>query len=112
MNKKVFAVKFIHSFVFWFQVACLSYLLYAGIARDINLYLIIPIAAILINGLLLMLNKGRCPFTNLAEKYGAEKGSVTDIFLPDIIARNIFRVSTPLYILEVVVIGIRYFAGI
>ena len=28
----------------------------------------------------LLINKGRCPFTTMAEKQGAEKGSVIDIF--------------------------------
>ena len=30
-----------------------------------------------------------CPLTPLAERYGAERGSVTDIFLPEIVARNL-----------------------
>jgi hypothetical protein len=58
------------------------------------------------------LNKGRCPFTDLAERYGAEKGSVTDIFLPDIIARNIFNVCAPFFIIEMIALAIRYFLGI
>jgi hypothetical protein len=43
---------------------------------------------------------------------GAEKGSVTDIFLPDIIARNIFRVSTPLFCAALVLLAVRYFTGL
>ena len=30
-----------------------------------------------------------CPMTPLAERYGARRGSVSDIFLPDVIARNL-----------------------
>lgn len=30
-----------------------------------------------------------CPLTPLAERYGARRGSVSDIFLPDIVARNL-----------------------
>ena len=112
MNQKVFAVKLVHSLIFWFQVACLVYLLYANIAGDFNWFIFIPIGSILLNGLCLAFNKGRCPFTNLAERYGADSGSVTDIFLPDIVARNIFRVSAPLFIAELILLGIRYFCGI
>jgi hypothetical protein len=65
----------------------------------------------LVNGILLYLNNGRCPFTNLAERYGAKKGSVTDIFLPKIIADNIFRAFTPIFIFEVALIGLRFFIG-
>ena len=112
MNQKVFAVKLVHSVVFWFQVACLAYLLYAGIARDFNWFIFIPIGSILLNSLCLLLNRGLCPFTNLAEHYGAASGSVTDIFLPDIVARNIFRVSAPLFIAELVLLAIRFFGDI
>ena len=112
MNRKVFIVKFVHSLIFWFQLACLIYILYAIIFRAFNFFLIIPIAAIVLNGIALLLNNGRCPFTNLAEKYGAEKGSVTDLFLPDCVARNIFRFCTPFFVLEMIALAIRYFAGI
>ncbi len=112
MNQKIILIKLIHSLIFWFQMACIAYLLYAAITRDFYIFILIPIGSILLNGLLLALNKGRCPFTNLAEQYGAERGSVTDLFLPDFIARNIFRACTPFFVAELVVIAIRYFAEI
>ena len=68
-------------------MACLAYLLYAGITRTFNVIVLITIISILINGLLLLLNKDRCPFTTLAEHQGAESGTVTALFLPDFIAR-------------------------
>jgi hypothetical protein len=30
-----------------------------------------------------------CPLTQLAERYGSKRGSVSDIFLPDVVARNL-----------------------
>ena len=39
-----------------------------------------------------------CPLTPLAERYGAERGSVTDIFLPDVIARNLTWIATPILV--------------
>lgn len=39
-----------------------------------------------------------CPLTPLAERYGATRGSVTDIFLPDIIARNLTWIATPILV--------------
>ena len=90
-------------------MACLIYLLFAGITKTFNIVVLIAVVSILVNGLLLLTNKGRCPFTTLAENQGAEKGSVTDIFLPDCIARNIFRVSFPLFILEIILLAVRFF---
>ena len=89
--------------------ACLVYILYCGITKTYNWALPLAISAVLINGLALLLNHGRCPLTTLAEKQGAEKGSVTDIFLPVWIARNVFRVSTVLFTAELVLLGIGFF---
>ena len=30
-----------------------------------------------------------CPLTPMAERYGARRGSVSDIFLPDVVAQNL-----------------------
>lgn len=40
-----------------------------------------------------------CPLTELAERYGAERGSVTDIYLPRSFAQNIPAIHTPLLVL-------------
>jgi hypothetical protein len=84
--------------------------LFAGITKTFNILVLIAIVSILVNGLLLLINNGRCPFTTFAENQGAEKGSVTDIFLPEWIARNIFRVSFPLFILGLLLLAVRFFA--
>jgi hypothetical protein len=39
-----------------------------------------------------------CPLTPLAERYGAARGSVTDIFLPGVIARNLTWIATPILV--------------
>jgi hypothetical protein len=110
MFNKIFWIKSAHSIIFWWQVACLVYILYAVITATFNIILLIAIGSILLNGILLLLNHGRCPFTTLAEHQGAKRGSITDLFLPDWIARNIFRVSLPLFILELGLLAIRYFS--
>jgi hypothetical protein len=112
VNKKIFLIKFAHSLIFWWQTACLFYILFAAFTGTFNVILLIAIASILLNGILLLINRGRCPFTILAESHGAVKGSVTDIFLPDCIARNIFRVSFPFFIVELITLAVRYFAHI
>ena len=44
-------------------------------------------------------NGFRCPLTDLAERYGAEHGSVTDIYLPKWFAHNMPAIHTPLLVL-------------
>ncbi len=93
------------------MLACLLYILYAGMTRTFNRVLLIAIVAIFTEGAVLILNKWRCPLATLAEKYGAEKGSVVDIFLPAVMARNSFTWFTVLFAAELILLGIRYFIG-
>ena len=39
-----------------------------------------------------------CPLTPLAERYGARRGSVTDIFLPEWLARNLTWISGSMFV--------------
>ena len=109
MLNRLFVIKSFHTLMFFFMSVCLLYILYAGVTRTINWVLLVAIVVIFVEGMALLVNKGRCPLTTLAEKYGADKGSVADIFLPAVIARNLFRVSTILFISELVLLAIRYF---
>jgi hypothetical protein len=104
-----FFIKAFHSLIFFFMSGCLIYIFYAGITRTFNMILLIAIIAILTEGLVLIFNKWRCPLTSFAEKYGAEKGTVTDMFLPDVISRNAFKIAIVLFPVELILLGIRYF---
>lgn len=105
-------MKYVHTLVFFFQAACLFYILYAGISGTYNLFLLLAIGSILINGVVLMLNQWTCPLTTFAEKLGALKGSVTDIFLPDWIAPSVFKIAIILFPAELILLAFRYFTGL
>ncbi len=112
MLNKIFLIKLFHTLIFFFMVTCLIYVFYSGIIRTFNWVLLIALIAIGIEGLALLLNRGRCPLTTLAEKHGAEKGSITDIFLPDLISRNVFRISIVLFSVALFLLAFRYFTGL
>ena len=112
MLNKIFIIKLVHTFIFFFMVACLAYILYSGITKTFNWILLLALIAFLIDGIALLLNKGRCPLTSLAEKYGAESGIISDMFLPMVISRNLFRIATVLFSTELVLLAFRYFTGI
>ena len=109
MANRLLLLKWFHSTIVFFLFACLFYILYAGVTGSFNLVLLVAIVAVFIEGALLILNKWRCPLTILAENCGAEKGSVADIFLPAIIARNAFKWGTIVFAAELILLGIRYF---
>ena len=109
MLDKIFFIKLVHSLIFFLMVGCLAYILYSGITKTFNGVLLFALIAFLIEGITLIINRWRCPLTTLAEKYGAEKGTVTDIFLPIIISRNVFKIAIVLFPAELVFLVIRYF---
>jgi hypothetical protein len=106
---KLFLIKAMHSTIFFFMTACLLYILYAGIVKAFDWVLLVALGAILLEGLVLILNHWQCPLTDLARKYGDERGTVTDIFLPKWMARHVFRGSTILFSGELVLLAFRYF---
>ena len=106
---KIFIIKFVHSAVFIFMVACLAYILYCAAARRYDWTLLIALTAIFIEGLALLLNRWRCPLTTLAERHGAADGAVTDIFLPEWLTRHTFKISTVLVIIGLVWLAWGYF---
>ena len=109
-NKKVFTVKFIHAILFWFMVFCLFYILYAAATRTYDWTLLTAGGVIIIEGLAIVLNYGRCPLTTLAEKYGAKNGAVTHLFMPKWLSRYVFKFSAVLFSVEIVWVGLGYFA--
>jgi hypothetical protein len=109
-NKKVFLIKFVHSILFWLMVFCLFYILYCAATGKYDWTLLAAVGIIILEGLSLVFNHWECPLTTLAEKYGAKKGSVTDIFLPNWCARNVFKFFTVLFTIEIIWLGIGYFS--
>ena len=109
MPNRIFLIKSIHTTIFFFMSVCLLFVLYCGITRTYNWILLLAIGAILIEGAALVLNHWRCPLTTLAIKHGAEKGTVTDIFLPKWMARNVFYVSTVVFAISLVLLGLGYY---
>jgi hypothetical protein len=104
-------LKWAHSAVAFFLLACLVYILYAGVTATFNLALFVAVAAIIVEGIAISLNHWQCPLTTLAERCGAEKGSVADIFMPKAVAKNLFKYSPFLFAAELVLLGIRFVTG-
>jgi hypothetical protein len=108
-RQKVFIIKFVHSFIYLVMLACLAYILYCAIVQRFDWTLLVALGFIVLEGITLLINKGTCPFTPLAEKYGAFRGSVTDLFFPMWCAKHTFKVCTTLFIIELVWLAIGYF---
>ena len=59
----------------------------------------------------LVLNRGRCPLTDLAARYTHERGDNFDIYLPLFVARHNKVIFGTLYVVGVLVLVWRWFRG-
>jgi hypothetical protein len=77
------------------------YVLYAGLKGRPDRRAAIAVAVVAGESLIFAANGFRCPLTDLAEQLGAERGSVTDVYLPRWFARNLPAIHVPLLLLAV-----------
>ena len=75
------------------------YALYAGLVGRTDKRVGIASAIVAGETLVFAGNWFRCPLTGLAERYGAQRGSVADIYLPKWFAHNMPAIHTPLLVL-------------
>ena len=93
------AVKLVHTLA-WFSIeACMVYVLWAGFRRHSDRRAAVAAGVVGAETLIFAANGFRCPLTKVAERLGAERGSVTDIYLPPWFARNLPAIHVPLILL-------------
>ena len=95
----VTAIKVVHTLAWASIESCVIYVLVAGFAGRTDKR--VGIAGLIVGGesLVFAANGFRCPLTELAERYGSERGGVTDIFLPKWFAHSIPAIHAPLLVL-------------
>ncbi len=98
-------VKAVHTLA-WFSIeSCMAYVLYAGMAKRADRRVALAGAVVAGESLVFAAHGFRCPLTDLAESLGAEHGSVTDIYLPPWLARNLPAIHVPLLVRAVFLHG-------
>lgn len=96
------AVRALHTAVFFVELASIGWLVVSGWIGRRDRSVAIAAGLVGAEGVVFVANAGICPLTPLAERLGARRGSVSDIFLPDVVARTIPQWSTALVSLAVV----------
>lgn len=92
MSRTVFYIKLIHSLLFFLIVICTIYVLLTAVLDQINSLTWWAFGIVIIEMLVLIINGWRCPLTNLAERRGADVGSVADLFMPKWLSGYLFPV--------------------
>jgi hypothetical protein len=101
----ILAVKTVHTAVFLVMLASILWLAISGLLRRRDRTVAAAAGLVAIEAAVFVANDGVCPLTPLTERLGATRGSVSDIFLPDPIARTI-----PIWSTALVAAGISFHA--
>jgi len=97
----LFAIRAIHSGVSLVELVSILWLVATGISGRRDRGVGVAAALVAAESAVFVANAGVCPLTPLAERHGAERGTVSDIFLPDVVARTI-----PVWATWLVVLGV------
>lgn len=92
------ALKTVHTVVFLGELSAILWLVASGLVGRRDRTVAIAAAAVSAEAAVFLANGGVCPITPLTERMGADRGSVSDIFLPDVVARTIPWWSTALVV--------------
>ena len=97
----VTVVKVVHTLAWVSIESCVVYVLAAGALGRTDRRVAVAGAVVAGESLVFAGNGMRCPLTDVAERYGAERGSVTDIYLPRWFAHNLPAIHAPLLVIAV-----------
>jgi hypothetical protein len=103
----IFQIKIVHTVIFWVLSGCVVQALVSGLLDQITLWTWVAVGLLLLESVVLALAGWTCPLTLLAERQGAARGSVADIFLPKWLADRIFPICGTTYGLALVIIAVR-----
>lgn len=110
-SSALFYIKLVHTLIFFFMVGCIAWTGYCAAARHYDWTLAIALGAIFLEGLLLLLNRFQCPITTLTQKLIGGNAAVTDVFCPEWIARNTFKIATVIVGIELIILAWGYFTS-
>lgn len=109
--RTLIAIKGIHTVLFASIAAAIALFVWDGLRGQPRRRTVYALGIALGETAVYASNNQVCPLTPLAEQFGAESGSVVDIFLPDAVARRIPIVSGGALLLGLTLNGRALMAG-
>jgi len=98
-------IRIVHSILSIYFLGSIVYIYYCAITRTNNNVLLFIIGSLLVEGLVIALNKWECPLTPLHNRYGDNKGFF-GLFMPQWTLPYVFPV---LFALSILGFGLVYF---
>lgn len=90
-------IKAVHSLIFLGIGACLAYFFVSGVRGRSGRRAALAGAVVAAEAAIYAGNGWRCPLTGVAEGLGAERGSVSDIYLPTWLADHLAEITSPIF---------------
>jgi hypothetical protein len=98
---KLIIIKILHTLIWVFFNFLIAYLGYAVIVNRIGRWVWMAVGIILIEGLVLLIFRNKCPLTVIARRYSDSSKDNFDIYLPNWLARNNKLIYTTIVICEI-----------
>lgn len=89
-------IKVVHTAIWGAVEGAVLYLLVTGLARRSGRGAVVAAAIVATETVVYLGNGARCPLTGVAESLGADRGTVTDVFLPRWLAKSLPAIHVPL----------------
>jgi len=105
-SRKLTWIKIIHTAIWLFFNVVIFYLLYAVLVNKIDKYLWLGLLSFLIEGIVLLIFRYKCPLTIVARRYSDSTKDNFDIYLPNWLAKYNKLIYTSL--LGVIIIILIY----
>jgi hypothetical protein len=104
-------IKVVHTLAFFVLSGCVLLVLYSGALDRVTGWTWVAVGMIVLEGVALASCGGKCPLTVLAERQGAIRPGVADIFLPKWFADRIFPICGATFMLGCVLVAWRVVAS-
>jgi len=107
VNKKLLLIKLLHTVIWAFFVMAIFYIVYAGMFDKINILTFIAIGLVVLEGIILLIFKWRCPLTVVGYKYSNTKEVGFDIFIPKWLAQHNKTIFTIIFGAGLILVVLR-----
>lgn len=104
---KLIIIKSFHTLIWLFFNAVMLYLIYAITFNNINKWVWIGLGLFLLEAIVLLVFKMKCPLTIIARKYSSSTRDNFDIYLPEWLAKYNKIIYTTLLLVVLVILCFR-----
>ncbi len=101
-------VKIVHTISWVIVFSAILYILFSGIMGIIDNSIWIAITIVIVEGIILLVNKWNCPLTSIAQKYSNNQSDNFDIFLPDWLAKHTKTIGAIIFTIGLLLILINH----